>query len=223
MQTSPNIRQFNDGYFFYKKTKNLRRKSMRKFIRVSQEEGETSLVQIDFCNEGRYDGRFAGITVIEGPSLTFGQWLNIFKKEILEKYHEDVERVLNQYNDFYRNALVEAREMFRSDEDVNWNKMAIRTAFEKCDNEAGTEYRFIEKIYTDPMFETGKTYTESFFITNNWEVGRRIPKNIFVICALWKYFNWNQFIEEVTYEEFEPKEYDWNVNATTVSVTDIIG
>ena len=195
---------------------------MKKFLRVPQE-GKTSIVQVDFCNEGRYDGHFAGITVIEGPSLTFGQWLFIFKKEILEKYHEDVERVLDQYSDFYRNARIEAREMFRSDEDVNWNKMAIRTAFEKCDNEAGTEYRFIEKIYIDPMFETGNVHIETFHVSMLGNVNIKPPKNIFVICALWKRFDWNRYIEEVTYEETDVKEYDWDADATTVSVTDIIG
>ena len=31
----------------------------------------------------------------------------------------------------------------------------IRTAFEQVDTVAGTEYRFIEKRYIDPMFEAG--------------------------------------------------------------------
>ena len=73
---------------------------MKKFFKVVQEDGRTSVVQVDYCNTGRHDGRFAGITVVKGPALTFGQWLFLFKKEILEKNQEEIQRVLDDYNDF---------------------------------------------------------------------------------------------------------------------------
>ena len=196
---------------------------MKKFLRVYQGEWSKSIVQVNFCNEERHDGRFAGVTVVKGPALPFGQWLYIFKKEILEKHREEVERVLDQYNSFYRKARIEAREMFREEENSRWNKIAIRTAFEKRVGESGcVDYKFIEKIYNDPMFETGNIHIEGFHVSMCGLVNKTPPKNIYVLCALWKHFNWDQFIETVSYSEFEPKEYDWGNGATAVYITDII-
>jgi len=196
---------------------------MKKFFKVQQEEG-TSVVQVDFCNDNRLSGRFAGVTVLKGPALTFGRWLCIFKKEILEKFSEDVERVLEEYSDFYKNAMIEAIEMFREGENKNWNKVAIRTAFEKHIGDGGcVDYRFIEKFYTDPLFEAGTMHVETFHVSMCNKVNRKPPKHIYTICTLWQYFHWNDFIEETSYTEFTPKEYDWNVEAPSVTVTDIIG
>jgi hypothetical protein len=194
---------------------------MKKLLRVTQNDG-TSVVQVNYCNDNRLSGRFAGVTVLKGPALTFGSWLFIFKKEILEKFSEDVERVLQEYNDFYRKARIEAREMFREEENVRWSKTAIRTTFEKYIGESGCiDYKFIQKIYTDPMFETGNIHIETFHVSMCGKVNRKPPKHIFVLCSLWKKFKWNQFVEPVSYTEFESKEYDWTT--TGVSVTDIMG
>ena len=58
---------------------------MKKFLRVPQDEGRVSIVQVDYCNDNGLGGRFAGVTVVKGPLLTFGQWLFIFKKEMKDK------------------------------------------------------------------------------------------------------------------------------------------
>ncbi len=192
---------------------------MKKFLKVKQEEG-TSIVQVDFCNENRHGGRFAGVSVLKGPSLYFGKWLYIFKKEILEKYSEEIQRVIDEYNDFYRNARIEAREMFREEENPNWNKTAIRSAFEKHIGESGCiDYKFIEKFYTDPMFETGDIHVETFHVSMCGKVNRKPTKHIYVLLALWKKYNWSQFIEPTSYTEFKPKEYEWE--SVYVTVTDI--
>ena len=196
---------------------------MKKFLRVPQEEGRVSIIQVDYCNDNGLGGRFAGVTVVKGPALTFGQWLFIFREEILEPNFEEIQRTLDRYNEHYRKARIEAREMFREEENSRWCKTAIRTAFEKRIGESGCiDYKFIEKIYTDPMFETGDIHVETFHVSMCGKVNKKPTKNIFVLCALWKKFDWNQFIEPVSYTEFMPKEYDWDADATTVSVTDII-
>ncbi len=183
---------------------------MKRFLKVLHDDLHVSVIQVDYCNGNRLGGRFAGVSVLKGPSLTFGQWLFIFKKEVIEPHFEEIQRVLDDYSDFYRNALVEAREMFREEENVRWRKTAIRTAFEKYIGESGCiDYKFIEKIYTDPMFETGNIHIETFHVSMYGNVNRKPPKHIFVLCALWKKFNWNQFIEPVSYTEFEPKEYEF--------------
>ena len=190
---------------------------MKKYFKVVQEDAKTSVIQVDYCNEGRHDGRFAGITVIKGPSLTFGQWLCIFKKEIIEKNQEEIQRTLNEYNRYYGIARIEAREMFMNEEeDPEWCKTAIRTAFEQIDTAAGTEYRFIEKRFIDPMFAAGVINIETFKVTNSWTV-EQAPKNIFVICSLWKKYNWSRYIDDVAYAEFTPKEYYWEPVEVAIS------
>ncbi len=194
---------------------------MKKFFKVVQDEGQVSIIQVDLCNTGRHDGRrFAGITVLKGPDLSFGQWLYIFKKEIIEKNAKEIQRTLNDYNKYYGIARIEAQEMFRAEEDPEWCATAIKTAFEQVDTEAGTEYRFIEKRFIDPMFAAGSIHVESFFVTSNWTV-KKAPKNIFVICALWKKYNWSRYIynEDAEYVEFTPKEYYWE--AVEVSISDL--
>jgi len=192
---------------------------MKKFFKVVQEDGQTSIIQVDYCNTGRHDGRFAGITVVKGPALTFGQWLYIFKEEIVKKNAEEIQRVLNDYNEYYGKARIEAREMFRNEEDPEWCTTAIRTAFEQVVTEVDTEYRFIEKRYIDPMFEAGIVNIETFKVTDNWTV-KKAPKHIFTICALWKKYNWSRFIEETAYAEFTPKEYYWE-EIPALSTSDI--
>ena len=189
---------------------------MKKFFKVVQDGGQVSIVQVDYCNTGRHDGRFAGITVIKGPDLSFGQWLHIFKKEIIEKNSEEVQRTLNDYNRYYGKARIEAREMFREEENPEWCTIAIRTAFEQVDTVAGTEYRFIEKRFIDPMFEAGIVSIETLHVTNNWTV-KKAPKRIFTICVLWKKFNWSRYIEDAAYAEFTPKEYYWELAEVSVS------
>jgi len=189
---------------------------MKKFFKVVQEDAKTSVIQVDYCNTGRHDGRFAGITVLKGPELSFGQWLFLFKKEIIEKNSKEVQRTLEDYNRYYGIARIEAREMFREEEDPEWCKTAIRTAFEQVDTVAGTEYRFIEKRYIDPMFEAGSINVETFFVTNDWTV-KKAPKNIFIICSLWKKYNWSRYIEDTAYAEFTPKEYYWEIAEVSIS------
>ena len=191
---------------------------MKKFFKVVQDEGQVSIIQVDLCNTGRHDGRFAGITVLKGPDLSFGQWLCIFKKEIIEKNSKEIQRTLNQYNEYYGKARIEVREMFRSEEDPEWCAIAIKTAFEQIETEAGTEYRFIEKRFIDPMFAAGSIHIESFFITNEWTV-KKAPKRLFVICALWKKYDWSRYIynEDVVYAELTPKEYYWEVAEVSIS------
>ena len=189
---------------------------MKKFFKVVQEDAKTSVIQVDYCNTGRHDGRFAGITVLKGPELSFGQWLFLFKKEIIEKNSKEVQRTLEDYNRYYGIARIEAREMFRSEEDPEWSTTAIKTAFEQIDTEAGIEYRFIEKRYIDPMFEAGSINIETFFVTNDWTV-KKAPKNIFVLCSLWKKYNWSRYIEDTVYAEFTPKEYYWEIAEVSIS------
>ncbi len=199
-------------------------KVMKKFLVVKQDAPENTVVQVSYDNKNYFTSRFACITVIEGPDLSFGQWLFLFKEEIIKKYSEDIEKVLEEYNEFYSHAHVEAREMaremFRQAEDQNWNALAEMTAFEKVENDSGTEYQFVSKRIIEPMFSAGAIHIDRFLVTPDWTV-RRVPKHVFVICAMWKYFDWNRYIEETTYEEFEQKEYDWNTCVTTV--TDILG
>ena len=195
---------------------------MKKFLKVQQEEG-TSLVQVDYSIKDSFESRFAGINVIDGPSLSFGAWLYIFKQEILEPFKEQIQKILDEYNGFYRNARIEAREMFREAENPDWCKTAIRTAFECVDNEAGIEYRFISKFYTDPMFDVGSVKIETCKVSPYWNdyTVEKMPKHIYVICALWKKFDWNQFIEPISYKEFEPKEYEFE-EIPALSVEDIL-
>lgn len=181
---------------------------MKKYLRIKQDQWTESIVQVDYSIKDSFESRFAGINVIDGPSLSFGAWLYIFKQEILEPFKEQIQKVIDEYNDFYRNARIEAREMFREAEDPNWCKTAIRTAFECIDNEAGIEYRFISKFYTDPMFDVGSVKIETCKVSPYLTV-EKMPKHIYVICALWLHYNWNQYIEETIYEEIEIQEYEW--------------
>ena len=194
---------------------------MKKYLKVQQDAQENTVVQVSYDNSNHFTSRFACITVIEGPSLSFGAWLYIFKKEILERYREDIEEILEEYNEYYRHARVEAREMFRQAENPNWDALAERTAFEKVENDNGTEYRFISKRIIEPMFEAGSICIEKLLVTPDWTV-RQAPKHLYPICTMWKHLNWNKFIEEVTYEETDVKEYDWNAVEPSVSLKDII-
>ena len=189
---------------------------MKKIIRVKQDQWTESTVQVDYSIENSFESRFAGINVIDGPALTFGAWLYIFKQEILGPFKEHVQKVIDEYNEFYRSARIEAREMFREAEDPNWCKTAIRTAFEKNDTDAGIEYRFVNKFYTDPMFDVGSVKIETYKVSPDWTV-ERAPKHIYTICALWTYYNWSQYIEAVEYDEIEIQEYDWQALYVTLS------
>ena len=146
----------------------------------------------------------------------------MFKEEIIKKYSEDIEQVLEEYSEFYGKARIEAREMFRQAEDVNWNALAEFTAFEKVENDNGIEYQFVSKRITEPMFGAGAINIDRFWVTPDWTVGLA-PKHVFTICAMWKYFDWNKYVEETIYEEINVKEYEWNTCAPKVSVKDIIG